>query len=159
MRHRQRQSSDSATKNAPKRRPFAKAGTPRRTERIRFFDVKHIKAELTIDTRKREVRGLVTHSLSPLHPYLTHVELDCGPRLRIKKVTAGDRAGSCKFATKEGKLSITLDRAYGPGDTVELAIEYSGSPDRGLYFVMPEAPSPEKRLSFWTQGESEETHD
>ena len=52
-------------RHAPKRRPFAKAGTPRRTERIRFFDVKHIKAELTIDTRKREVRGVVTHSLSP----------------------------------------------------------------------------------------------
>ena len=39
------------------------------------------------------------------------------------------------------------------------AIEYSGSPQRGLYFIMPEAPYPEKRLSFWTQGESEETHD
>ncbi len=81
------QSSDSATRHAPKRRPFAKAGTPRRIERIRFFDVKHIKAELTIDTRKREVRGVVTHSLSPLHPYLTRIELDCGPKLRVSKVT------------------------------------------------------------------------
>jgi aminopeptidase N len=153
------QSSDSTTPNAPKRRPFAKAGTPRRAERIRFFDVKHIKAELIIDTRKREVRCVVTHSLSPLHPYLTHIELDCGPRLKVKKVTAGGRSGSCNFATKDGKLTITLDKAYGPGDTVDLAIDYVGSPDRGLYFVMPEAPYPEKRLSFWTQGESEETRD
>ena len=134
------QRSDSTTKNAPKRRPFAKAGTPRRTERIRFFDVKHIKAELTIDTRKREVRGVVTHSLSPLHPYLTHVELDCGPRLKVKRVTAGDRAGSCKFAANDGKLSITLDKAYGPGDTIELAIEYSGfSRTRALFRHAPGA--------------------
>ena len=152
------QSSDSATRSAPKRRPFARAGTPRRTERIRFFDVKHIKAELTIDTRKREVRGVVTHSISPLHPYLTHVELDCGSRLKVAKVTAGDRSESCNFAAKDGKLSITLDKPYGTGDTIDVAIEYSGSPERGLHFVMPEA-YPEKRLSFWTQGEAEETHD
>ena len=144
---------------APKRRPFAKAGTPRRTERIRFFDVKHIKAELTIDTRKREVRGVVTHLLSPLHPYLTRVELDCGPKLTVSKVTAGDRSNPCKFMTKDGKLSVTLDKAYGLADTIELAIEYSGSPERGLYFVWPESPYPEKRLSFWTQGESEETRE
>ena len=153
------QSSDSAARPAPKRRPFAKAGTPRRTERIRFFDVKHIKAELTIDTRKREVRGVVTHSLSPLHPYLTRVELDCGPRLKVSKVTTGNRSNPCEFATNRGKLSVTLDRAYGLGDKVELAIEYAGSPERGLYFVMPETPYPEKRLSFWTQGESEETRE
>jgi aminopeptidase N len=153
------QSSDSATRHAPERRPFAKAGTPRRTERIRFFDIKHIKAELTIDTRKREVRGVVTHSLSPLHPYLTRVELDCGPKLTVSKVTVGNRSNPCKFTAKDGKLSITLDKAYGLGDTIELAIEYAGSPERGLYFVMPETPYPKKRLSFWTQGESEETRD
>src|ERR1700727_169921 len=153
------QSPESATGHAAKRRPFAKAGTPRRTERIRFFDVKHIKAELTIDTRKRGVRGVVTHSLSPLHPYLTQVELDCGPRLKVSKVTTGDRPNPCKFATSDGKLSVTLDKAYGLADTIELAIEYAGSPERGLYFVMPETPYPEKRLSFWTQGESEETRE
>jgi aminopeptidase N len=153
------QNSDSATKEAPKRRPFAKAGTPPRTERIRFFDVKHIKAELTIDTHKREVRGVVTHSLAPLHPYLTRVELDCGPKLKVSKVRTGNRSNQCDFATKDGKLSVKLDKAYGPGDAIDLAIEYSGSPDRGLYFIIPEPPYPEKRLSFWTQGESEETRD
>ena len=33
------------TGEATKHPPFAKAGTPRQTERIRFFDVKHIKAD------------------------------------------------------------------------------------------------------------------
>jgi aminopeptidase N len=143
---------------SPERRPFAKAGTPRRTERIRFFDVKHIKAELLIDTKKREVRGTVTHSLSPLHPYLKQLELDCGPQLKVSRVTVGPKGNPCTFATKDSKLAVTLDKAYGLGDTIDLAIEYTGSPDRGLYFVLPEAPYPEKRLSFWTQGEAEDTH-
>jgi aminopeptidase N len=150
--------SSASGRPAPERRPFAKAGTPRRTERIRFFDVKHIKAELSIDTKKRELRGTVTHSLSPLHPYLQQVELDCGPQLKVSRVTVGPKGNRCTFATKDGKLAVTLDKAYGLGDTLELAIEYTGMPDRGLYFVMPETPYPEKSLSFWTQGEAEDTH-
>ena len=62
----------------PARRPFAGPDTPRQTERIREADIKHIKAELVLDGQKQEVRGTVTHTLSPLHPYLTSLDLDCG---------------------------------------------------------------------------------
>jgi aminopeptidase N len=148
----------SGARPAPTRRPFAKAGTPQQTERIRFFDIKHIKAELTIDTKKREVRGKVTHTLVPLHPYLTKVELDCGPQLKVTKVTIGAKASPCVFETKHDKLSVNLNKAYGPDDTIDLAVSYHGSPEHGLYFVLPEVPYPEKTLSFWTQGEAEDTH-
>ena len=53
---------------APPRRPFAKPGTPRKPERLRFVDIKHIKAELTLDAKKREVRGTVTHTVTPPAP-------------------------------------------------------------------------------------------
>ena len=76
---------------APKRQPFAKAGTPRQTERIRFFDVKHIKAELTIDTKKREVRGMVTHTLTPLHPYLDQDRARLRARAQGQQVTVGSK--------------------------------------------------------------------
>ena len=68
-------------------------GRPGKPERIRFVDVKHIKAELTLDTKKREVRGTVTHTLRPLHPYLKTVELDCGRSSRSTQVTVGPKAG------------------------------------------------------------------
>jgi aminopeptidase N len=146
-----------AASTPPARRPFAKPETPRRPERLRFFDVKHIRAELAVDARKRQIKGVVTHRLSPLHPNLKQLELDCGDRLKVAKVTVGPQAAPCTFTAKDSKLSIKLDKAYGVTDTIDLAITYSGSPDRGLYFVLPEAPYPEKRLSFWTQGESEDT--
>ena len=73
-------------------------------------------------------------------------------------MTVGPKRNACTFGANDGKLTVTLDKAYGLGDTLDLAIEYSGSPDRGLYFVLPETPYPEKRLSFWTQGEAEDTH-
>ena len=152
------QSADAATRHAPKRRPFAKAGTPRRTERIRFFDVKHIKAELTIDTRKREVRGVVTHSLTPLHPFLTQVDLDCGPKLKISKVTAGDRSGRCNSPPRTASCR---SRSIRPTELAIPSTWRSSIPGRPSVGSISSYPSrlPEKRLSFWTQGESEETQD
>ncbi len=152
------QETSSGDRASQARTPFARPGTPRQTERIRFFDVKHIKAALTIDTTKREVRGVVTHTVTPLHPFLTQIEIDCGPRLKVTKVTAGPKPADCAFTIKDDKLKITLDRAYNQGEPLELAITYSGSPERGLYFVYPEAAYPDKSLSFWTQGEAEDTH-
>ena len=140
-----------------KHTPFASAETPRQAERIRFFDVKHIKAELAVDTKNHKISGIVTHSISPLHPFLSQLELDCGPELRVSKVTAGPHAAPCKFETKQGKLRVKLDKAYGTNETIDVAISYSGSPSRGLYFVDPAGPDPKKTLSFWTQGEAEDT--
>jgi aminopeptidase N len=154
------QNSEAPGRAAPKRRPFAKPGAPRQQERIRYFDVKHVKAELTLLTKQKEVRGTVTHTLSPLHPYLKQIELDCAPELKVAKVTKsikGSSAVDCKFALANGKLAVTLDRAYGPGETLDLAIEYSGSPTKGLEFILADAAYPERPVAIWTQGQAEDT--
>ncbi len=114
--------------------------------------------ELTLDAKKQEIHGTVTHTMTPLHPYLTSLELDCGPRLKVSRVTVGPHAAACKFTTKGEKLSITFDKPYGPEDTIDLAITYSGSPESGLRFVAPDAASHEKPLAIWTQGEAEDNH-
>ncbi len=137
--------------------PFAKPGTPRQTERIRFFDVKHIKAELKVDTKNHKIGGVVTHTIAPLHPLLQHVELDCGPEIVVSKVTIGARGVPCSFEKKPGKLVVQLDKKYGANETIDIAISYSGSPSRGLYFVDAVSNDPKKTLSFWTQGEAEDT--
>ena len=140
----------------PKHQPFAKPGVAPKAERIRFFDVKHIKAELAVDPSKHTISGVVTHTLSPLHPHLTALDLDCGRALKVGRATTGSKKTPCSFTQKDDTLTITLDRPYGPSDTIDLAIEYQGSPDRGMYFIQPDPPYNEKTLSFWTQGESEE---
>ncbi len=141
----------------PTRQPFAKPGAPARNERIRFYDVKHIKAELTIDAAKRTLAGVATHTLSPLHPRMSSLDLDCGSKLIVNKVTVGSAKTSCQFRQEGDSLRVTLDRPYAPGDEIVLAVDYKGSPTKGLYFIQPD-PEARKTLSFWTQGESEETH-
>src|SRR5262249_40757906 len=117
---------------SPSRRPFARPGTPRKPERLRFVDVQHIKAELTLDAKKREVGGTVIHTVKPLHPFLKAVELDCGKDLHVKRATVDPDRTPCTFRQDGDTLKIELDRPRGPDAAIELAIEYAGSPDRGL---------------------------
>ncbi len=147
-----------STSAPPARRPFARPGTPRKAERLRFVDVRHIKAELTLDVKNREVRGTVTHTVRPMHPSLKTVELDCGRDLKVSRITLGPDRIPCTFRRDGDALEISLDRPRGPADTLELAIEYAGSPDRGLRFILPDPAHPERPLAIWTQGEAEDTH-
>src|SRR5262249_38709004 len=138
------------------RRPFVKAGTPKRTERIRTFDVEHIKAELTLDPNKGLLWGKVTHRIKPLHPYLTAIELDCGPDLKVSKVVVGQTSGGRFVEQKHHGLSIDLDRAFGPGETFDVTISYSGKPERGLFFIGHDDAYPDRPESAWTAGWAEE---
>ena len=74
--------------------PFAKAGTPRQTERIRFFDVKHIKAKLVVDTENHQVSGVVTHTISPLHPFLSRSRAGLRARAEGHQGERGDQCGA-----------------------------------------------------------------
>ena len=142
----------------PARKPFAKPGTAPREERVRTFDVRHLKAELTIDTKKSAIRGTVTQTIVPLHPGFKTVTLDCGADLKVSEVTAGSAACEFKHKEKENSLEITLDRAYAQGETITLAVTYAGEPDVGMHFVKPDADHPDRKVSVWTQGEPEEAH-
>ncbi len=140
------------------RRPFVKPGTPRRSERVRTFDVEHIRAELTIDPSAATLKGTVTHTLKPLHPKLSVVTLDCGPKLKVGRVSLVG-GPELTFQHEGEKLAITLDRPYSPDESLSLAVEYSGAPERGMNFIPADPTRPEIRPTVWTQGEAEETHD
>ncbi len=139
------------------RPPFAKPGALRQTGRIREYDVKHIKAELTLDVDKKEVRGKVVHTAAPLHPFLTRVELDRGRNLKIESATIADGGASLPFKVEGEKLIVTLDKARPQGEDFDLTVVYSGKPEQGLHFILPDAAHPDRQPAIWTQGEAEET--
>ena len=150
----------SATAQAPvgqARKPFAKAGAPRKAERIRSFDVKHIRADLTLDLEKGTVAGSVAHTIAPLHAPLARLELDCGPGLKVSRVTLGAAGVEAPFKHEGGTLAITLAPARPAGEDFTATVEYAGSPEQGLHFIPPDAASPDRPRAAWTQGEAEET--
>lgn len=136
------------------RQPFVKPGAPKQAERVRTFDVRHIKGELTLDIKKSEIRGTVTHSIAPLHPGLDSITLDCGDDLKVSRVAIGP--DSCKFEQKAGELVVKLGRPYGVDDLVQLAVTYAGSPKKGVHFIKPGTEHPKRLVSVWTVGEPED---
>ena len=136
------------------RRPFAKPGTPRQVERVRTFDVRHIKGELTLDIKKSEIRGTVTHTIAPLYSGLDAVTLDCGADLKVSRVGIGSKA--CTFSQKGDELAITLDRGYGLDEPFDLAVTYAGTPEKGVRFVKPDPDHPRRAVVVWTVGEPED---
>jgi aminopeptidase N len=145
----QRSASATAT-----RQPFSKPGAPKQAERVRTFDVRHIKGELTLDIKKSEIRGTVTHTIAPLYPGLDLITLDCGEDLKVSGVAIDSK--DCKFECKSGELSVSLGRAYGLDDVIKLAVTYSGSPKKGVRFVQPDSEHPKRGVCVWTIGEPED---
>jgi aminopeptidase N len=141
--------------------PFASADAVKQTERIRTFDVIHIKGELTIDTKESQIRGTVTHTITPLYPGMNTLAIDCASELKVSKVAVKGKdqakATDCKFEHKKEVLTVTLDRSYKPDETFDVMVTYSGSPKKGIYFIAPNDETPGQPICVWTQGESQET--
>lgn len=135
------------------RKPFAEPGTPRRTERIRSYDVRHVKAELTLDMEKDSLAGAVTHTVAPLHAPLARMDLDCGPALKVSRVTLGTGGAEVPFKHEGETLAITLDPPKPAGEPFDVTVAYSGSPDNGMHFIPPDAAHPDRPKAAWTQGQ------
>ena len=152
---------------------FAQAeDKPRQLERIRTFDVQHIKAELELFPPQAKLEGVVTHTIKPLFDGLTEVGLDC-EELEISDVKINGQSVDVnkwslvarhpnrgKPGTQDAKdmLKIKLNQVYRRSDTLQVSIHYSGKPTRGMYFIRPDEFYPNKPLCIWTQGEPEQNH-
>jgi aminopeptidase N len=134
-------------------REFAFPGTRPKFAPDRVVDILHIALVLDVDPEARSVKGTATLRASALGP--THaVELDA-VELEISKVTANGKPA--KFRHDGKKLRVELDGELAPGSELVLAIDYAGTPRRGLYFVGPDDGYPNKPTQVWTQGQDEDS--
>ncbi|MEP7008928.1 MAG: M1 family aminopeptidase [Acidobacteriota bacterium] len=139
---------------APGRKPFAPADTPIRYAPARQFDLIHVKLDLAFDWEKRQVSGTATEVLAPLRSGLSEVAFH-GVGLNVSRARLSGVAEDLAVSTDAaaGTIRLKLDKAYGPGDRLEIAIDYSAHPTEGLRFVGPDAGYPKKPKQIWSQGE------
>ena len=128
---------------------------PRRPVRDRAFHLSHLALALDVDVQRGRIAGTATLTLAPLAPGLRTVELDAR-ELRIGRVTLG-RSRRLRTRHENGRLTITLDRAYDPGETFALAIDYRAQPRTGFWFVRPDRAYPARRAQAWSQGQAEDS--
>ena len=124
------------------------------------YHVRNYRMDLRFDEAKGEVFGDEVIRLVPLGSGFRRFYLNSS-ELTIRDVTLRSQGGQAlplQFKTAGSRLWITLNRAYSPGDVLQLAIRYHGFPRAGLYFVEPDAAHPNASREIWSQGEPEFNH-
>ena len=128
------------------------------------YDTQNIKLELRFDWEHEQALGTETFTFSPLITDLRRIELDAANMtFNSVKLAAGTPLKFETDAPRE-KLRITLDRAYQPGETLNLVIDYHTNGittaqglagfGRGLTFIKPNPDDPTRPRQVWSQGET-----
>ncbi len=136
-------------------RPFALPGDKPHYARDRVVDIKHIKLEISIDPEAKRIEGVCRTTVVPINDGLTHVEFDA-----VEMEIAGvrlDGGGDLDYTYDGARLRIDLAGARKAGEELTVAVSYSASPRRGLYFVGPDEGYPDKPLQVWSQGQDEDS--
>jgi len=135
-------------------RPFPLTGDAPHYARDLVVDVRHIKLEIAIDPRKRTIAGTATHRLTAINDGVSRIDFDAA-EMEISAVTVGGKAAGFRY--DDPVLHIELPKPLRAGAETLVAITYSASPRRGLYFVAPDKDYPDKPLQAWTQGQDEDS--
>jgi aminopeptidase N len=131
---------------------------PVQPPRVRTFDVLHYLIRTRFDVPTRTVIGDETITLKPLAAGFSSFALDASD-MRVESVTLLPSGAELKWTQPPDKLSINLERAYAPADTLSLRIRYRATPRRGLFFVPARTSTKvSKPAQIWTQGQPEDNH-
>ena len=136
---------------AARGKPFAMPGVDKpHYPPDRLCDVRHIKLEVALDFKRKRITGVASHTLAAVNDGLAALDLD-SIDLDIKAVRLGGKP--LAFDVRQDKLHVELGRPCKAGEEFVLAVQYEGSPRRGLYFNAPDKHYPRRPLQAWTQGE------
>jgi aminopeptidase N len=126
--------------------------------RKRTYDVQHYLIRTSFDRAKYQVTGDTTITLKPLAANFTTAEFDQAG-LNFKTVALDPAGTALKFRAIGERVIVTLDRAYGPADTIAIRLTYTAiKPKKGVYFVEPmiESGVEKRSAQIWSQGEADE---
>jgi aminopeptidase N len=132
---------------------FHAPDAPRRFAPDRPFAVLSIALDLAIDPISRRVEGSATHRLAAVSEKVDVALLDA-VALKIEScLVDGERAA---FSYDGETLVVRLKRPLARGAETTLVVAYSGSPERGVWFVGKDARRPDFEPQAWTQGQDED---
>ena len=115
--------------------------------RDRSYDLRHLRADLTIDPARGRIEGRASLELAPLAP-LDTIRLDA-IGLAITAVRVG--GAPVLYAATDGELRIELAATAPPGTPLAVEVDYAATPEAGMYF-QPDRSDP-RRYWITTYGE------
>jgi aminopeptidase N len=140
-----------------------------RASRTRFFDLLHMKLEISLDWKNQWVNGVATLTLRPYFYPQRQLILDARNfDVQAVKLLKNSGETDLKYFNDRKQLFINLDSLYTRDQEIKVKIDYTAKPseieakegkviesDRGFYFINPDDKDPFKARQAWTQGESE----
>ncbi|HZV12235.1 MAG TPA: hypothetical protein VFA55_03405, partial [Candidatus Kapabacteria bacterium] len=124
------------------------------------YDVQHIVLSVSFDESKGKVLGEVTHTIVPSRESVDTISFDeyemDFSKVSVHQIMNGapsdkDYLGS--FDTSGNQIRIRFSRSFTPHDTLDVTIDYTCTPHKGLYFIAPDSADPRKPHQIWSQGE------
>lgn len=116
--------------------------------------VDHIFLDLVLDIPNQSFQGSCTITLTPVHSGIQKLTLDAVD-LNIDSVLIDSVAQPFDYDGQQLEIQLLNPTGTQP---INLAINYHvEKPQRGLYFIAPDAHYPHKPTQVWTQGEDEDS--
>ncbi|MBK9768340.1 MAG: hypothetical protein IPP63_15730 [Chloracidobacterium sp.] len=101
------------------------------------FDMQHYVLRVSFDRDARSIAGDTTVVLKPLNEGFTSFELDA-VGMTFQSVKIEQSGTDLKYSNINNLIKITMDRNYGPADTISVRLKYTAKPQKGIYFVNAE---------------------
>ncbi|MBI4425883.1 MAG: M1 family metallopeptidase [Elusimicrobia bacterium] len=121
----------------------------------RSFDTLHVKLALTVDFRRREVRGVCTSSIRAIADGVDRLPFDA-IGLAISRVWVQGRPA--RFQHDGKVLTVQAPHKLEAFEEADVAVAYSvRDPKAGLHFVYPGPHNPANPVQLWSQGQPEES--
>ena len=134
--------------------PFVLAGTERKYERARPFDITHLDLDITVDLTHSAIAARATLHFSRRSPTAEEIELDAvGFELSRVRIDTGKGARSADFAYDGEKIVVQVPRSAKRG---HVEVSYRARPKRGLYFLSPDETVRDRPLQMWSQCQDED---
>ena len=117
--------------------------------------VEHICLDLTLDIPNQSFAGSCTIQLNPVRSGIESLTLDA-VNLNIQGVEIDGISHEFNYDGELLHIPVKLDVVT--GKLLKVVINYGvDKPQRGLYFIQPDADYPDKPTQVWTQGEDEDS--
>lgn len=122
------------------------------------YDVQHYVLRVSFDRTNKKVIGDTTVRLKPVKDGLRQVTLD-SVGIAYSSVTLENGGMPLSHRTQQGRITVDMDRAYSPSETIAIRFQYTATPKKGIYFIPEQKAangSPGHSAQIWTQGEPDE---
>ncbi|MCC7430419.1 M1 family metallopeptidase [bacterium] len=121
----------------------------------RQADITHIKIEVEPSFTENFLTGKTTLTLQKFIHFPETLYLDA-ETMDFSEVKVANQIAT--FSKTQKQVAIEIPQNLQNQNSLTIEISYSATPDRGIFWVLPDSVMAEKPTILWTQGEDENNH-